>query len=111
MRHFYSHIIQIDSLFTELEELNLSAAEKHHLGELIDSTLHHKILDALLSELKDEDKETFLRLVSTSKHDTIMQHLSEKVDDIEEKIKKAAEEIKVEMQKDIKDVKRLKGKA
>jgi hypothetical protein len=108
MKHFYSHLIQFEELFIELDDLNLSQDEKHHLGKLIDSNLHHTVMDAVLSELKEEDKETFLRLVSSDKHDKIWEHLIARVELIEEKIKKAADEIKKQLHEDIKEVKRGK---
>ena len=107
--HFYSHLISFEEVLIELDTLNLSSDERHHLGQLIDSNLHHTVLDAILAELSDEDKEIFLRLLNSDKHDKIWEHLNGKVDSIEEKIKKAASEVTLQMHKDIKEAKRLKG--
>jgi hypothetical protein len=109
--HFYSHLINIEEVLIELDTLELSPDEKHHLGQLMDANLHHTVLDAILAELSDTDKEIFLRLINTHQHDKIWEHLNAKVTDVEEKIKKSAREITSQMHKDIKDVKRLKGKA
>lgn len=108
--HFYSHLVTFEEVLIELDTLELSPDEKHHLGQLVDSNLHHTILDAILAELSEEDKERFLRLINTDQHDKIWEHLTGKVDNIEEKIKKAAQEMTTQMHKDIKEAKRLKGR-
>ncbi len=107
---FYAHLVNMEEVLVELDTLDLSTDEKHHLGQLFDSNLHHTVLDAILDELSDEDKEILLRLINSQKHDKIWEHLNGKVSDVEEKIKKAAKEITTQMHKDIKDAKRLKGK-
>lgn len=108
-QHFYSKIIEVESLIIELDKLDLSTDEKIHLASLIDSTLHQTILDAVLSELSDKDKEVFLSHLEADDHDKIWQHLNEKVESIEEKIKKAAESLKQDLHKDIKKAHRMKN--
>ncbi len=107
--HFYSQIVSYEEVLIELDTLDLSPDEKHYLGQLVDSNLHHTILDAILAELSDEDKERLLRLINNEQHDKIWEHLNGKVDNIEDKIKKAADDITSQMHKDIKEAKRLKG--
>ncbi len=85
--------------------MDLSQKEKTHLAHLLDSTLHHTILDAVLSELSEEDKKKFMEHLSREENDKIWELLNSKVDNIEEKIKKTAEELKREMHKDIKEAK------
>lgn len=107
-KHFYSHIITIESLIIELDELDLSPTQKYHLSTLIDSSLHNVILDAILSELSDEDKRIFINHLSLGNHDKIWNLLNQKVDNVEEKITKAAEDLKIELHKDIKESQKLK---
>ncbi|OGH11961.1 MAG: hypothetical protein A2857_05940 [Candidatus Levybacteria bacterium RIFCSPHIGHO2_01_FULL_36_15] len=104
-KYFYSHIIEIDSIILELNKLDLSESEKTHLITLIDSSIHHVVLDAILSELSPEDKKIFLEHLSSDEHDKIWQLLNGKIENIENKIKKAAEALKEELRKDIKDTK------
>ncbi|MBI2337793.1 hypothetical protein HYU95_01285 [Candidatus Daviesbacteria bacterium] len=87
----------------ELDKLNLSLDQKAHLSTLIDSSLHHTVLDAVLSELSPEDKKVFLNHLKEDDKGKIWQFLNEKVDNIEDKIKKAAEDLKSEMHKDLKE--------
>lgn len=101
-KHFYSHLVEIDALVIELHKMELSDEEKAHLITLIDSSLHHTILDAVLSELSEEDKKIFLTHVAHDQHDKIWEHLNTKVDTIEEKIKLVAESLKKQLHEDIK---------
>lgn len=103
MTKFYTHIIEIDSLLVELNEMDLSDTEKKHLADLIDSNIHHTVLDAILTHLSDEDKKIFMEHLARGDHQKIWDHLNEKVDNIEEKIKKAANQVKEELHRDIKE--------
>ncbi len=75
-KHFYHQIIEIDSLFVELESMDFSEEEKHHLSKLIDANLHHTILDVILSELDEADKKVFLHHLQRNDHSKIWDHLT-----------------------------------
>jgi hypothetical protein len=104
-KYFYTHLIDTSSLALELENMNLTPEEKSHLFSLIDSNIHHEILDLILSELSSHDKKTFLNHLSCENHDKVWKFLREKIRDVESKIKKSAEDLKNELHKDIKEVK------
>ncbi|HEX7042235.1 MAG TPA: hypothetical protein VF189_03205 [Patescibacteria group bacterium] len=103
-KHFYSHIVETESLVIALSDLNLSEQEKVHLIGIIDSSLQHAILDAVLSELSEKDKKEFLDQMSSEDNEKIWKFLNGKVENIEEKIKKVAKDLKEELHKDIKSV-------
>lgn len=105
-KHFYSHIIETSSLSIAFGEMDLSKEERLHLISLVESNLHHTILDAVLSELSEEDKKIFLHHVAHDEHDKVWELLNSKVENIEEKIKYAAEEVKKELHKDIQEAHR-----
>lgn len=105
-KHFYQDLINTESLILSLADVNLSAEERQHLLELIDATLHHTVLDAILSELSEEDKKIFLENLGTKDHNRVWEHLHTKVEKIEDKIKTAAEELQKELHKDIKHTKK-----
>lgn len=109
MKQFYSHLIEIESLIVELDKLDLADEQKKHLGELIDSSLHHTILDAVLSELSEDDKRIFIKHLEEGDHQKIWQFLNEKIENIEDKIKKAGESLKEELHKDLKRAKKEKN--
>lgn len=100
-KHFYSHIVETSTLSLALGELDLSHEQRLELIELTERNLHHTIMDAILSELSEEDKKKFLHHVATDSHDKVWELLNKKVDRVEEKIKSAAEELKKDLHKDI----------
>jgi hypothetical protein len=104
-KYFYTHIIDTSTLSLELDSMNLAQDEKTHLISLADSNIHHEVLDLILSELSPSDKKTFLSLLASEDHDKVWGFLRGKVDNIEEKIKKTAEDLKKELHQDIKEVK------
>lgn len=108
-KHFYTHLVETESLFIELEGVELSQDERSHLASVISANIHQSILNTILSELSPEDKKIFLYHLSLEDHDKIWEHLNEKAVDIEEKIKKAAEELKKSLKKDIEEVKKKQG--
>lgn len=107
-KHFYSHLVEKKTLIIALNELPLSEDEKIDLLVLIDSNLQHVILDAILSELKEEDKVEFLKHLTHNDHDKVWAFLNDRVEDIEEKIKKAASTFHKKLHNDIKEVKKKK---
>lgn len=108
MSKFYSHLIEVESLVIELDRLDLTDDQKTHLATLVDSSLHHAILDAILSQLTDVDKRVFISHLNEGNHDKIWKFLNEKVDRVEDKIKKASDDLKKELHKDLKEAKKNK---
>ncbi len=107
MKYFYSHLIEINNLTSSLDELNLKDDHKKHLGSLIDSHVHHTVMDVILSELSAEDKMLFLKKVSEDPEDQkLWEFLNEKTEKIEDKIKKAVSELKEELHEDIAESKK-----
>ncbi len=103
-KQFYSHMVETDSVVVKLHDMNLQQEEKAHLIALMDSSLHHVILDAILSELSHEDKKLFLKELASDDHDAIWNFLRSKITGIEDKIAKVADDLKKELHEDIKEV-------
>ena len=108
MRKFYAHLVEIETLVIELEELELSDKEKHHLAKLADSTIHNHIMNAILSELSETDKAAFVQLLRSDDHQKIWKFLEPRIDQVEERVKKVAREVKQELHEDVKEAKKLK---
>ncbi len=106
-KQFYSHIIETSSLSLELGNLKLSQEERVHLITLADANIHAEILDKVLSELSNEDKKVFLENLLHDEHDKTLSHLKEKVEDLEDKIRDSAENVKKELLEDIVKLKKL----
>lgn len=103
MKQWYTHLIEIESIIVELDKMELSKEEKLHLAHLINSSLHHVVLDAVLSQLQEQDKALFIRYLNEDNHDKIWKFLNEKVERVEDKIKKVAEDLKKELHGDIQE--------
>lgn len=108
MKQFYTQLIEVESLIIELDKLDLTEEQKSHLTYLIDSSLHHTLLDTILSLLSDADKRVFLKHLEENNHDKIWEFLNSRVDNIEDKIKLTAEELKKQLHADLKKVKEKK---
>ncbi|MBI4035467.1 hypothetical protein HY383_00825 [Candidatus Daviesbacteria bacterium] len=102
MKYFYTHLIESESIIIELDKLSLPPEQKKHLAHLVDSNIHHTILDAIFSELSDSDKRVFVQHLSQDDHQQTWKFLSDKINNIEDKIKKVAEDLKSELHTDIK---------
>ncbi len=102
---FYSHLVEVHSLRIALDSLSLSPEEKDHLVQIAEENMHHVILQAILSELSEEDKRLFLSHVAKDQHDEVWRLLTQKVDTIEKKIQQAADDVKTKLHQDIADLK------
>ncbi|GEM_PF-520557 len=105
-KHFYSHIVETSTLSLAIGEIDLAQKERVNLLSLVESNLHHAILDAVLLELSEEDKKIFLHHLVHDAHDKVWNLLNEKVKNIEEKIWQVAENVKKELHSDIKQAHR-----
>lgn len=108
MKQFYGHLIEIESILIELDKLDLTKEQKLHLTSLVDSSLHHTVLDVILSELPTVDKKIFLTHLKENDHGKIWQFLNQKAIGVEEKIKKAVDDLKMELHKDLNESQKQK---
>lgn len=108
MSYFYTHIVGIEEILVDLDQMDLSEKEKKHLASLIDSSLHHTIIDAILDELPEKEREEFLKYHPRLDHEEIWKFLGTRAKSIEEKIKVVSDELKVKIKQDIKEAKSIK---
>ena len=104
-KYFYSHIVETTSISLTLADLDMTKEERSHLVTLAEENIHHSILDTILSELSAEDKKVFLSNLSEDNHEKIWRFLNTKVKNAQDKIKKTAEDLIEELQKDIEEAK------
>lgn len=103
MSYFYSHLIEIESLTVKLEELDLTTEQRLHLALLVDSTIHHEILDLILSKLGDQDRKIFLeRLKLDAGDEKMIEFLNSRMENIEDQIRNTAKKLKEDLHEDIK---------
>lgn len=92
---FYDHLVEIDEI---------TGLVDRDLVELIDNTMHHHILDEILTHLPVEHHKTFLeRLAEAPSDQGILIFIQEAtVIDITQAIRKRAKAVKKELLKEIK---------
>lgn len=105
-KHFYSHIIEIESVYTRLTLLDLTEEERGELERLVESSVHHTVLDTILSKLSEADKRQFLTHIKTDRHEKIWEFLQEKMKGAEGKIRGAVDSLKNKMHHDIEKAKK-----
>ncbi|MBI2404816.1 hypothetical protein HYV22_01400 [Candidatus Gottesmanbacteria bacterium] len=91
---FYDHLVAIDELVIELDSLD--AVARQEIINLMDETLHHHVLDTILTHLPQEHHTAFLERFHRSPHDPellifLKQYM---VIDIENEIRKTSQKIK-----------------
>ena len=89
----------------EIESLEIEDHEKKNLISLAESHVHHAVIDSILSSLKKEEKQEFLKLLNSKNQEKIWKFLRDKIKDVEEKIEKTASEVKNQLLKDITETK------
>ncbi|HZJ18288.1 MAG TPA: hypothetical protein VFD45_01550 [Patescibacteria group bacterium] len=104
-KHFYDHLISINSIEIELNNLGVPEKEKIELLSLAQNTIHYTVLDIALTNIKEEHKKEFVKHVNSENHEKAWELLKEKADGIEEKIRKAANQLIEELISDIKNLK------
>lgn len=104
-KHFFSHLIEIDTLHLELDNHDMTDDQKEEIKRLLDESIYHTVLEAILSELSEEDKRVFLSHLAEDDHGKIWEFVNGKVENIEDKIIKASEDIKKKLHSDIKESK------
>lgn len=103
MKHFYSHLIEIETLTVELDKIQMADHEKYELAQLVDSSIHNTVMDAILSKIPESEKKKFAEVAPSQDHEKIWEFLKSKSENIEEDIKRAASEIKKQLHEDIKE--------
>jgi hypothetical protein len=102
MKYFYSHIIQISDLHRALEDAGYKDHQRKELVLIAEESIHHIVIDTILSELPEEDKKIFLTHLHEEDHEKIWLHLRNKIVDVEDKIHQAVSTFLAKLHKDIK---------
>lgn len=99
---FYKHLVIIDDIVAVFDEHKVTPHEKEDLLAMVHETLHHHILDTVLTHLPRKHHETFLEKI-TSNHPEILGFLREKTKvDIEKEIRRTIERVTKMILRDIK---------
>lgn len=101
---FYDHLVVREEITTELEKYSLTVDEREELIRLADETLHHHVLNIILTHLPKEKHKEFLTKFHQSPHDEkLLEYLQAELNvDIEGEIKEEAKKVKQEILAEIK---------
>ena len=101
---FYDHLVMREEIVKELDRYEIAVEERDELVQLVDETLHHHVLDVILTHLPKEKHQEFLTKFHDAPHDgKLLEYLrTETQIDIEEEIRKKAKTTKKELLAEIK---------
>jgi len=107
---FYDHLVLIEEIIAEIDAHNLDPKKRQELIALVDQTLHHHILDVILTHLPHHHHEAFLTRFHQAPHDFgLLTFLKEHTDgDIEKEILKKANSVKKDILSEIKKARKEK---
>ena len=100
-KNFYSHLVNIEAVYFSLHALDMNEKEKQDLMAIVESSVHHLVIDTVLSELPEKDKEKFMTHLVANDDAAVWKLLRKNTKDIDKKIVKAVEELKKELRQDI----------
>jgi len=104
---FFSHLIEVDPLIMLVEEILQAEKEKLEILDMIDSTLHHRIVDRILQELDEQHHEIFMHEYSQNpSNEEILVFLKKQIPDIEKVICNEAQLTQASLFEDIKKLKK-----
>ena len=99
--HFYSHLTDPQRFHAHLQSVEMTDDERTHLVVIIESTLHHRIIDIVLENMPDPHKDTFLDHVASEDHEAVWRLLNEHVEKSEETIKEVIHLLEKELEEDL----------
>ena len=93
-RIFYDHLIILNSLELKITDLGLGPEEKEALNQLVEETVHFRLMTRILDSLPREHHEEFLDFFHQAPHEErLLKYLQEKIENIEDIIKKEIEDL------------------
>lgn len=101
-RVFYDHLVLIQDVILELDVHDLDLEEREELLDLIDQTIHHSMLDLILTHLPSDRHSEFITKFQTAPYDlALLDYLKVYVPDIDVKITTHAQKIKNDLRSEI----------
>lgn len=83
---FYDHLIILEEVELEFDNLKLDKEERRELEHLIEETIHHRVMDRILTKLPRQHHEEFLEKFAKTPHNPNLIHY------LDHKIKESVEE-------------------
>ena len=83
---FYDHLIVLEEVNIQIDEVAKTSEEKEELWKLVDEIIHHRVMSAILEKLPEKHHKNFLKTFYASPYDEkLISYLNEKIDDDIEK--------------------------
>lgn len=109
---FYDHLIILEKLEVALSSQDLSGKEKEEIHQMIDESIHFHMMTKILDRLPRQHHKDFLdRFHKTPHHEDLLKFLKEKIINIEDLIRKEAEDLEKLFLKDIRSTKKYQSQA
>lgn len=105
-RLFYDHLIILEKLEVELALQEFDPQEKEEINQLVEESVHFRVMTRVLNHLPREHHQEFLKVFHQTPYSKdILAFLKGKISDIEEIIKEEVSLLEKELLKDIKSPK------
>lgn len=105
---FYDHLIEFEEVEIELKRLELGAEEKKELEQLIESMVHHRVMDRILTHLPRHHHTEFIdKFYKTPYDPRLLAWIDQKIEaSVEEHLKDELKKLKQEILEDIRSSKK-----
>lgn len=95
---FYDHLIEFEEIEIELTKFKLVGQEKEEIHQMIEESIHYRVMRRILDHLPAERHQEFLEWFHEAPyHEDLLTFLKEKVENIEELIKEEISILKKEL--------------
>jgi hypothetical protein len=99
---FYDNLVILSDLEVKISSLGLEPEEKEALSQLVEETVHFRVLTVILNALPQEHHQEFLDSFHQAPHEeNLLEYLKEKIEDIEEVIKKELKDLEQSLLEDL----------
>lgn len=99
---FYDHLVILTDLDIKIRALKLEPEEREEIGQLVEETVHYRVMTRILDSLPREHHQEFLDFFHQAPHEeNLMSYLKEKIEDIEEIIKKEIKDLEKTLLKEL----------
>ncbi|PIU03937.1 hypothetical protein COT44_00210 [Candidatus Shapirobacteria bacterium CG08_land_8_20_14_0_20_39_18] len=100
---FYDHLIEFEEIEVALSVHNLDPKTKKEVSQMIEETIHYRMMNVILTNLPKEHHQDFLERFYQAPHDEgLFDYLKEKVGNIEDLLSQEIEKVKKELLADLK---------
>lgn len=109
---FFDHLIEFEEVEIELKGLDLGSEEKKELEQLIDSMVHHRVIDRILTHLPRHHHAEFIESFHKAPYDPkLLSWINQRIKaSVEEHVKDEIKKLKQEILEDIRSSHKNKSK-